>query len=240
MFQKLIPAGLYLILCGGAAGIATAAEPSTAPATESSPPVAMSAADLLIRRIDALGGLSQAQADARVRGKKLTTRCQICHGIEGTESSTDEQMTGIPNLAQQPPLYLLKQLLRFNSEQRGNVVMHGVTDKLDDDAMVSLALYYSSYSLDVEQPLVKKADKQTAKAIYDRLCVHCHGADAGGQAGIPRLWGQNGNYIKRWLRGFRNKEIARPHGGMSTAARDLSDAEINALAAYLSWLSPKP
>jgi cytochrome c553 len=68
-------------------------------------------------------------------------------------------------------------------------------------------------------------------------CVACHGAlGAGSIAGIPRLAGQNPDYLAHALSMF--KERTRASDVMQGIAQNLSDSDMHALATYFSKRHP--
>jgi cytochrome c553 len=69
-------------------------------------------------------------------------------------------------------------------------------------------------------------------------CAPCHGFEGiGKDVEIPNLAGQHDVYLIYQLRGFRSGR--RKHPDMSFMARELTDAEIDALASYYSKLAPR-
>ena len=92
---------------------------------------------------------------------------------------------------------------------------------------VSLASTYSA---------VLAADAATEKSA---LCAGCHGADGiSVSPEIPNLAGQKETYLANTLRAFRANERTNPI--MMSIAGDLSDAEIDALAAHFSSMKREP
>jgi cytochrome c553 len=57
-----------------------------------------------------------------------------------------------------------------------------------------------------------------------------------GQQHIPRLAGQQAEYLRTQLRGFKASTRFDMDGNMTSAAQSLSDADIDILADYLSGL----
>ncbi len=71
-----------------------------------------------------------------------------------------------------------------------------------------------------------------------QACVPCHGLDGiGRDVEIPNLAGQNEVYLLNQLRAFRDKR--RPHKEMLYLSRHLTDADMQALAAYFAALPPR-
>jgi len=194
---------------------------------------------LLEQRIKSAGTLLQAQTAAKQSGQLLVGECAMCHGLGGNKSGSNLGLL-IPNLAQQPPLYLLKQLKKFSGKQRSQPTMHRIAKQLNSDQMVTLALYFSAQSLQPFNGHTPDADTESGKAIFKRLCTHCHGKNAAGHAAIPRLHGQNPDYITTNLKRFRDKRSSRTHAPMSAITNKLTDQEITDLAVYLTTLKPPP
>jgi cytochrome c553 len=89
----------------------------------------------------------------------------------------------------------------------------------------------------------------TGKTIYKEgisdagipPCSSCHGPDAKGDGAFPRLAGQLYDYILKRFASWRKEWQATPvspeaPGGMEAMAQSLSQAQIAAVAAYLSDL----
>ena len=78
----------------------------------------------------------------------------------------------------------------------------------------------------------------TAPTSLIATCAPCHGFEGiGKDVEIPNLAGQHDVYLGYQLRAFRSGR--RKHTDMRFMARDLTDAEINALATYYSGLPPR-
>ena len=69
-------------------------------------------------------------------------------------------------------------------------------------------------------------------------CGACHGLDGiARDTEVPHLAGQNERYLFNQMMAFRNKK--RPHKEMRFMARDMTVAEIAAIAAYYASLPPR-
>jgi cytochrome c553 len=69
-------------------------------------------------------------------------------------------------------------------------------------------------------------------------CVPCHGADGISRFGeAPNLAGQNAPYLLNQLRAFHTGK--RVHREMHYMSRNLTEAEMEAIAAYFSGLPPR-
>jgi len=89
----------------------------------------------------------------------------------------------------------------------------------------------------------------TGKTIYEQgvtkadvpACATCHGQDAKGNGEFPRLAGQLNDYILNKLVNWsaeRGQDPAKPDASaiMQPIAHNLTKAQIEAIAAYLSYL----
>ena len=84
--------------------------------------------------------------------------------------------------------------------------------------------------------VVRGDDKRSIQA-----CVNCHGPQGIGDAAAnPYLAGQNETYLANtlaeWKSGARHNDAS---GQMPAIAKQLTDAEVQALAAYYASLSPR-
>jgi cytochrome c553 len=73
-------------------------------------------------------------------------------------------------------------------------------------------------------------------------CTWCHGSGAQGYSPAPRLAGQHAAYLREQLLRFRahGRDAATSRQYMWSAADNLSDGRLRALANYFAALKPKP
>ncbi|HET19091.1 MAG TPA: c-type cytochrome [Chromatiales bacterium] len=173
-----------------------------------------------------------------VRGKQLHSDnfCASCHGEAG-ESTT----MNWPSLLGQRAEYTYKMLLDYKTERRaedarGHLMVTAV-HYLSEQDMADLAAFYAAQPLpamkggnDVAEKLVRKGDPTRLVTP----CAACHGLH--GQGGVnetPALAGMTPEYFVRTMKlyrdGTRNSDAAQ---AMRAFAKPLTDAEIEALAAY--------
>jgi cytochrome c553 len=77
-----------------------------------------------------------------------------------------------------------------------------------------------------------------AREITIAACAVCHGVDGvAPDSEVPHLAGQNERYLFNQLLAFRAGR--RPHREMRVMARDLTTAEMAAIAAYYASLPPR-
>jgi cytochrome c553 len=164
-------------------------------------------------------------------GKVKAQTCFACHGEDGIGISPE-----IPNLAAQPPLSMTYQLIQFRGQQRKGGAMEALAAGLSDQDMRDIAAYYSA----LPPPPAKSGDvEKIAKGQQisnTQYCNSCHGAQLQGQKHIARLAGQSPEYLVTQLNNIRSGSRVDMDGTMGSAARGLSDGDIEALAAYAASL----
>jgi cytochrome c553 len=171
--------------------------------------------------------------------------CKTCHGQSG------QGFRGyypIPRLAGQQTEYSLNQLKAFVEHRRKNNIMFNVAHDLDSGTLTALAKQFNGLN---PNPL-GGAPKQlvpSGKKIYEEgipessvpPCSACHGADAKGREQFPRLAGQLHDYIFNKLTSWskeRGQDSKKPDisAVMEPIAHGLTEAQIRAVAAYVSYL----
>lgn len=159
------------------------------------------------------------------KGAALSARCSTCHGSNGFSVATN-----IPNLAGQRYGYLLDQLKRFKSGQRGNGLMDGIARPLSDEQMEDIAAYFSSIRTQMSMP----------EPLPIAECNACHNKEKGRSmsANTPNLAGQHYMYLLRQLRDF--KTGARVSPIMNAMVKPLSEKQLERLAAYYASMPIRP
>jgi cytochrome c553 len=176
--------------------------------------------------------------------KAKTDYCKTCHGVGGQGFRGAFPM---PRLAGQQPEYLANQLQAFIDKRRTNPVMFNVAHVLSPPMLKALATYFQN--LDPKplggapKELVAEGQKIYQEGIGSNVpaCASCHGPEAKGADAFPRLAGQLNDYIYRKLTNWdkeRGQDKDKPDNSaiMQPIAHDLTEAQIKAVAAYLSYL----
>jgi cytochrome c553 len=173
-------------------------------------------------------------------GKPVAAVCAACHGNAGVSVNPEW-----PNLAGQHAGYLVNSLKAFKSGARKNDTMGGIAAGLSDADMRNVAAYFAKASCRVTGGDKAKAELGKAR-VAEAGCAACHNAGGlrgAGAAGIsasqtwPNLAGQNAGYLTVALKSFRDD--SRDHAVMSSVAKNLSDPDIDDLAAYYASVSCK-
>jgi len=145
-----------------------------------------------------------------------------------------------PSLAGQPEQSISIQLFQFREGNRKDPQMSPMAEKLSNKEMNELAAYFSKQK--AAAPTHKTSPENAAagpKLAQQFNCVQCHGPALRGQQHIPRLAGQQYDYLLAQLRKFKAQKRADLDGNMTSAAQGLSDKDVEVLADYVAGLSPQ-
>lgn len=163
-------------------------------------------------------------------GGKVAAFCANCHGDQGNSLHADT-----PNLAGQNPTYLLDQMLKFGAGARKHEFMQRLINAMSTEEKVGTALYYARQPV-TTQTKASAAEVAKGKSYYARLCFRCHGADGHGDETYARLAGQQERYVIYALKRYREGSAVRQDPLMAENTRLMSDADIQAVAAYIATM----
>jgi cytochrome c553 len=171
--------------------------------------------------------------------------CKTCHGLSGQGFRGSFPM---PRLAGQQPEYLENQLQAFIDRRRTNPVMFNVAHVLSPSMLKALAAHFRDLDPKPLGGAPKELVAEGRKIYQDGVptadvpaCASCHGPEAKGADAFPRLAGQLHDYVFRKLVNWsqeRGQDKAKPDTSeiMAPIAHNLTEAEVKAVAAYLSYL----
>jgi cytochrome c553 len=183
--------------------------------------------------------VSKAEADAKLR------YCEVCHGVS---AQGFRGYYPIPRLAGQPTEYLKNQLQAFVEHRRTSNIMFNVGHVLSPAMIDALATDFNQLN---PKPVggAPKASIDEGKKIFEDgveaanvpPCASCHGPEAKGNGPFPRLAGQLYDYITAKLTNWdkeRGQNPSQPDTSavMQPIAHSLTQPQIKAVAAYLSYL----
>ena len=170
--------------------------------------------------------------------------CKTCHGLSA------EGYRGyfpMPRLAGQQPEYLENQLRAFIEHRRTNPIMINVARVLSPSMITGLTAHFRS----LDPRPVGGGPRQSltiGKQIFEEglpesnvpACSACHGSEGKGQNEVPRLAGQLYEYTVGQLAGWAKMRgqgsAANTTAVMAPTARNLTRSQIEAVAAYVSYL----
>lgn len=167
---------------------------------------------------------------------QLQDSCALCHGVQG-----QPQNAQFASLAGQSSAYIEEQLRAFAEGRRQSPQMSPLAANLNNEQIKLLANYFARQKADRTEPPTsdKLLEQQGQATITAKACATCHGEGLAGGAVIPRIAGQGKLYLVDQLSAFKRGDRKDPTLAMNALASSLSDAEIQAVAHYLSSLTPR-
>lgn len=202
--------------------------------------------------LSAVAPMAGAVGDA-ANGEGQVAVCAGCHGSDGNSPAPN-----FPKLSGLGEKYLLKQLQDIQSGKRNVVEMTGLLNGKSAQDLADMAAFYSAKTLQLAgaknaQVQLNSGEKTDALELGERVyragnmetavpaCTGCHSPTGLGNspAGYPRIGGQHAAYLEKQLRDFRagNRTNDSDAQIMRKVAEHMSDAEISALANYISGLN---
>lgn len=179
-----------------------------------------------------LGMLAKASAQDLEAGKAKAQVCAACHGADGNAPAPI-----FPNLAGQTWRYLYIQLKDFKEGKRVNALMTPMVETLSRQDMINIANYYAVQPVKPSPFKAEEAKIKLGKAKADEtLCTMCHLGAFAGQNEVPKVAGQQYDYIIQQLRDFKARKRTNDAGSMTSVAQTLSETDMENLAHYITSL----
>jgi len=159
--------------------------------------------------------------------------CDACHGPNGNAVIPEN-----PSLAGQTWRYIYIELKDFSEGRRTDPVMTPISKVLSRDEMIALGNWYAAQKRATNQFKADSAKVDAGRKVSDTvLCPMCHGGGFVGQNEVPRVAGQNPEYIRKQLQDFKAKRRTNDAGNMTSVAHTLSDDDIENLSHYIANLN---
>jgi cytochrome c553 len=173
-----------------------------------------------------------AHAADAASGEKKAAVCAACHGEAGNSSNSQW-----PSLAQQPAQFISTSLFMFREGNRKNDLMTPMAKPLSNADMNDLAAYFAAQKAAPPKHQSKPESVAAGPGLAKKFnCSQCHGPQLLGQQHIPRLAGQQYEYLLDQLKGFKAQTRADIDGNMTSAAQALTAQDIELLVDYLAGL----
>ncbi len=160
--------------------------------------------------------------------------CIGCHGSEG-----NSDVLIYPNLSNQHPEYIAKQLLNFKNNSRTNYAMNQFAGAMTEDDIADMAAYFKDPTAVANvtprkvMPVAAITEEVIAGKAKAATCAACHGADGNSPVAIyPKLAGQSVGYIVKQLQEF--KAGTRKDPVMAPMAAALSEQDMLEIASYFA------
>ena len=160
--------------------------------------------------------------------------CAACHGPEG-----NSVVPANPSLAGQPEQAISIQLYQFREGNRKDAQMSPMAEKLSNAEMNELAAYFSKQKAAPPKHKSKAENAAAGPALAKKFnCSQCHGPQLLGQQHIPRIAGQQYEYVLAQLKALKAQTRADIDGNMTSAAKAVPEQDLDALADYVAGLNP--
>lgn len=198
------------------------------------PASAQSARARATAKVDLDARFKEAQANPKLAddlykvGRKVAAVCANCHGDGGNSTKPS-----IPNLAGQNPAYLLEQLRQFADGRRRNEFMEGMIRAMDADEKIGMVLFYAAQEV-THKPAANATMAAKGQDIFNKNCFRCHGNVGRGNEQIARIAGQQPDYLSLTLKRYRDGADVRANSIMTPNTKHMTDADIEAVVAYVS------
>lgn len=179
-----------------------------------------------------LSAHAQPSAQDLENGKAKAQACAACHGADGNSASGD-----FPNLAGQSWRYIYIQLKDYKEGRRTNPIMSAMAAPLSRQDMIDIGNYYAAQKAKPSTFLADDAKIALGRAKADEtLCAMCHLGGFAGQNEIPRVAGQQYEYIVKQMTDFKARRRTNDAGNMTSVAQTLSETDIENLAHFITSL----
>ncbi|MDO5691668.1 MAG: c-type cytochrome [Pseudomonadota bacterium] len=199
---------------------------------------ALLTASLLAASAHAADAPAAPQIDLAKGAATYGTVCVACHAADGNSTVPLQ-----PNLAQQHPEYLFKQLVELKSGVRQDPIMVGFATMLSEEDARNISYWLASQKakpgVAKEKDLVMVGERIYRGGIPDRqipACAGCHSPNGAGMPSqYPRLSGQHAEYTVKQMVAFRDGTRAN-NAMMTGVAAKMNDREIKAVSDYIAGL----
>jgi cytochrome c553 len=168
--------------------------------------------------------------------------CMDCHGMSGQGYHGYLVM---PRLAGQTPEYLENQLRAFVEHRRDRGLfinmarVHGVSPELRSSLAAQLRSFNPKPFGGGPRNAVETGRKIFEEGVPEAnvpACAACHGPEGQGEGANARLAGQLFSYTVNTLKNWSKERTGDSASIMAPVARSLSQSDIVAVAAYMSYL----
>ncbi len=202
---------------------------------------------ILAMTVACVTGTALAQAAPAAGKTSINSKvamCLGCHGIKGYQASFPE-VYKVPMISGQSAKYLAAALTAYKNGDRKHPTMRAIATTLSDQDINEIATYYEASAKNDVKPLAEKLTRepnpQVAALMQKAACTSCHGPNLSKpiDPSYPRIAGQHADYLFVALKAYKtdnNPSVGRSNGVMGAVAKQFSNAELKALASYVSSL----
>ena len=158
--------------------------------------------------------------------------CGACHGLKGVPKDPTTPIIWGQNAG-----YLYLQFRDFQKGARKDYRMTSIAQDVVKEDALALAEYFAAKPWpNPGAPAASKADAAIAITVNKSVvCTSCHLEEFQGNSAIPRLAGQERDYLLKAMTDFRNGARAN-NPVMTDFMNTITPEQVAALAAYLAGL----
>ena len=196
---------------------------------------------LAVASVTAISAHAQEiKGDAKAAEQKIAM-CIGCHGIKGYQASFPE-VYRVPMISGQNAKYIVSALNAYKKGERKHPTMRGISDSLTEQDMADLGAYYELHGKTEPVAKAPKApDAKVAALLQKGACISCHGDNFSKPVdpSYPQIAGQHKDFLFVALKSYKVENQAtwgRNNGVMGGIAKQFSNAELKAMAAYIGSL----
>ena len=183
-----------------------------------------------------------AKGDAKA-GEQKNAMCIGCHGIKGYQNSFPE-VHKVPMISGQSAKYISAALVAYQKGERKHPTMRGIAESLSEKDIADVSAYYEQHGkTGAELPAKpsREPSVQVAELLKKGACVSCHGDNFAKpiDPSYPKIAGQHADYLFVALKSYKvekNANVGRGNAIMGGVAKQFTNAELKALANYVSSL----
>ena len=166
-------------------------------------------------------------------GKAMSQICLPCHGPGGNSVTA-----GIPSISGNAAQAISMQLYNFREGNRTNPQMSPIAEKLTNPEMNNLAAYFASEKVSPPTHQASAENMKLGPALTQQYnCTQCHGPALKGIQHIPRIAGQQYEYLLAQLQAFKAHVRYDMDGNMTSALSMVKESDIPILADYIAGLT---
>jgi cytochrome c553 len=138
--------------------------------------------------------------------------------------------------------YIVASLNAYKKGERKHPTMRGISASLSEQDMADLGAFYEQHAkVEPVTKTPKVPDAKVAALLQKGACISCHGDNFSKpiDPSYPKLAGQHKDFLFVALKSYKTENLStwgRSNGVMGGIAKQFSNAELKAMAAYIGSL----